>query len=616
MGFGSLNSQQRVMVLLELLGGPKFAAEMKGAAASTGLLGKNVDTMGKKMEQSARRTFMQNQALYTLRRYAFFGTIAVTAMGAAVLKLGYNYLSAMQQARVALSPVIKDHAMLEGYLNRLFQISKYSPFVLSDLAVGFRQMFAGLSQVGIGAPQILDTIQSLTDLMSFTGKTGPGAFQRVSLALQHMAYAGRLTGYAINQLSRDGIPIFSILNKELGITADQFHNISKMGIPAQTVLNAINKYAQNTPGIRGAALRLSLGTFHGLLQVLKDSVSQISGGFLKSTYGGKNSGIQGWLYSLLKPGGPLDKLAGVSTKQGGAAGILYLSKQLTGSSGLGKGLLLLFSTLQNIGRVFVHVIIPAWVLGAHALVIFYPILKAVNWGLGLLAKHGTAAKIIFAVLAAEFVITHFALIGLWTATKLYNIATLGSLGPLKKMIKFLWALRTVELASGIRSLRAYAFATSEVVSNLGGVRSTVHKNTGIVARFTRKVWEAVAAMKAYRLAAISAGFATALGIGLATGGTALLGFAAYKAFTTPNPTKIGPGIAGSRTNIVEASGRKYVQSQGGGRLTLLPSDNANLNLSGMTGAQGDTVVHTHVHIDRKQVAEAVSRAKADTASRR
>lgn len=594
MGFGSLNSQQRVMVLLELLGGPKFAAEMKGAAVSTGLLGKNVDTMGKQMEKSARRTFLQNQALYTLRRYAFYGTIAVTAMGVAVVKLGYNYLSAMQQARVALSPVIKDHAVLEGYLNRLFKIAKYSPFVITDLAVSFRQLFAGLHPAGISAPKIITLMQALTDFMSASGKTSPGQMQRVALAIQHLAYAGRVTGYAANQLGRLGIPVSPIL-RSFGIT--DVRNLSAQNISANSFINAIIGYS-GTGQFRNAARRQALRTLPGLIQVARDSISQIAGRLIQGGYGGS----QGLMSRLFAPGGSFDKIGNQTTGRGT---LFALNKSITGGTGLAKGLLLLLSIARNLGAVFAHVIVPAWIMGLHALIIFYPVLKGINWALGMLAKHGTVAKWVFAFLAAEFVITHFALLGLWTATKLYNIATLGSIRPIQTAIRFL----------------------GYYISAIGG-------STGL----TSSINLAILRLRALRLGLLKMA-------GLTISAVVLLSLIP-RAKKNPNPNApsnnpiqrglthiplLGPafsqvgaaadwlgnltGLSSSNTTASATSGWAQGDPRSRRYITAASGNGMQMPVSGLAGAEG-IVVHSQLIVDRKVLAESVARAKADKASTR
>lgn len=621
MPFSSLSAGQRITVLLELLGGPKYAAQLKAASAETTVLGKRTTALGTSMQLTGRRTAIANQALYTFRRLAFYGTIAVLGTAAAVGKLGYSYLSAMQQARVALKPVIKDTGTLEGYLKRLFIISKYSPFVITDLAVSFREMLAGFAGTGVGAPTVLRTIQSITDALSFVGKTTPQNLNRAALALQKMAFQGRLTGRVVTQLGSDGIPIYRILNKELGVSKDQLANIAKLNIAPGNVLTAINKFIETTPGFKGAALRQSLQTFHGLIQVTRDSLSQISGNLLTGAYGSSKSGAQGFLFNLAKPGGPLDRLASIGP--GGSKGVLAISKMLTGGTGLGRGFLLLLRTLQAIGRVFVNVVIPGWVLGAHALIVFYPVLKLVNIALNFLARHATIAKIVIGALAAEFLISHVALLGFWGATKLFNVATFGAVIPVRKLIGALWLLRTQGLAKSITQLWKYAFATKAVTDANGAWTGTTLKNNTAVAKLVRGIDRIknvvnllIIRLGVLRDAMIATGIITAVGAGIATAGAGLLGFAAYKAFTTPNPTVVGPtNIRGTNTNVVSASGVKYIQSQAGGRLTRLPTP-AMLKANNITDTPGDIVVHSVVQVDRKTIGEAVSRAQQDKRARR
>lgn len=602
MPFGSLSSQQRVMVLLELLGGPKFAAEMKGAATSAGLLGRNVERSGKQIAVASRRTFLANQALYTMRRYSFYATTAVIGLTAVVAKLGYSYLSAMQNARVALGPVIKDHAVLESYLTRLFKISKYSPFVLKDLAIGFRQLFAGLNPIGISAPTILTTIQSLTDFMSYTGKTGPGQFQRVALAIQHMAFAGRLTGYLVNQLSRDGIPIFAILNKEMGITGDQLHNISKMGIPASKVLDAINKYARESPAVSGAAMRLSLHSFSGLMQVARDSISQLAGAFIGSSY----KGTQGWLFNLLKQGGPLDRLSNMGTAHGGTAAVLLLSKQLTGNKGLGRGFLLMLSILQNIGRLFVRVIIPAWIMGAHALIVFYPILKLVNWGLGFMAKHGTILKYVLAILAAEFIVTHSAILGTWAAMRLFNIATLGAIGPLKRFIVFL----------GYAVLGPKSMASLNVLlgSLSGSMRALALSTWAAAAPFV--AWAAAIAAIIYGLRKLDEHMNTQRKMTEFVGGKwNPVTWLAYPGQKILGRHASG-GFTGGGMSLVGEHGPELAHFPRGTQITPNKSVNSMLPSSTVGGLGNERPIVVQLVVDRQILAEQVARAGADKQARR
>lgn len=571
MGWSSLSSQQRIGVLLELVGGPQFSAQMIKAATATNLFGKSAEGAG-------RRTFFANQALYTLRRYSFFATTAVIGLTAVVGKLGYSYLSAMQTARVALGPVIKDHAVLEGYLNRLFQISKYSPFVITDLALSFRKMVGGFTGTGVGPATILTTISSLTDYLSVFGKVGPGSLNRVTQALIHMANVGRLTGRAVLQLGSDGLPIYDILNKKLGITRDQLKNIAGLNIPASSVLAAINSYAKGSKLINNAALRISLGTFSGLMQVARDSISQLSGAFINSTY----NGGQGWLLNLVKKGGPLDRLSTVGNKQGGAAAILLLSKQLTGGTGLGKGFLLLLSTLQNVARVFVHVVIPGWVMGMKVLIVFYPILKAINFALGLMAKHATVLKFVIAGLAAEFFFTHMAVLLVWAGLTLFKIATLGAVRPVFALINSLRALAAAEWLAAAPFV-AIAAATAAAIIGIRKLDQLTNNNKrtqfkggplGTLAKYVAKPGE-------FLLGRHAAG-------GFTGGGVSMVGEHGPELAMFPRATQI------------------------------IPSHSVSGALGAMGGFGGgnDRPIVVQLVVDRKVLAEAVARHEQDVQGRR
>lgn len=284
-----MSAEEEVIINTLLVGAREFVAGVQAEVGVLRELGVATGIVGKEMESTGTKTFIANQALFTTRRVAYAGTLALLGAGAAALKLGWNYANAMQQSRVALAPVFKDTQALNNELEHLFKFSSFTPFQFKDITVAFRQLYASLK----GAPGILnplkeanDTIKSLTDSLSFAGKTSPQALQRVSLAIQHMAYQGHLTGYAINQLSRDGLPMLRILNQELGLTGDQIHSIGALNVPVQTVLDAINKFVQTTPGFANAAFRQATMTLHGAFTTFKDLLSQAVAGGGGSLFGG------------------------------------------------------------------------------------------------------------------------------------------------------------------------------------------------------------------------------------------------------------------------------------------------------------------------------------------
>lgn len=300
-------ADESVIINTLLAGVREFVAGAREEAVAMHGMGTEAEAMGLKMQTAGRRGIIASQAMFTVRRAMFAGTLAIVAAGAAVVKLGWNYTSAMQQAKVAMTGVFPTTRALNKELNTLFRFSAFTPFQFKDITIAFRQLYASLQ----GAPGITNplkiankTLKSLTDALAYSGKTSPQQLQRMSLAIQHMAYQGHLTGYAVNQLSRDGLPMLRILNKELGLTGAQIHEISSMNVPVQTVLNAINHFMATTPGFKDAAFKQATKTLHGAWTTFKDLLSQAAGTSLGGSNGGLFGGIQKFLTDVdknLKP---------------------------------------------------------------------------------------------------------------------------------------------------------------------------------------------------------------------------------------------------------------------------------------------------------------------------
>src|ERR1700759_3351217 len=123
----SLSAGQRIRIMLQLLGGPEYSAQLKAASAQTRVLGTTTRTTGAAMTDASKKTFLQSQALYTLRRYSFFATTGLLAVVAAVGKLGFSYQSALQTSRVALQPIIKNTQDLNKEMRILYGMAVLSP---------------------------------------------------------------------------------------------------------------------------------------------------------------------------------------------------------------------------------------------------------------------------------------------------------------------------------------------------------------------------------------------------------------------------------------------------------------------------------------------------------
>jgi hypothetical protein len=268
-----------VFILSKLIGVREFLMNARAEAGALLEVGGAAKTMGLEMQTAGRRGFFMNQTMFTMRRLLYGTSLATLAIGGAALKMGYNYNTAIQGARVALRPFFNESSDLEDNLNRLWTIAKYSPFQIQDMTLAFSRMAPSMMRLGMTGHDVTNILKDLTDALSvgMAGRVTPAALNRASVALQHLAFLGRLTGMSVLQLARDGVPIYAALSSQLGLTADQMHNIGAMGIPAQTALEAIQRYIETTPGYANAALRISQQSVSGLWSTFKDNVSQTMG---------------------------------------------------------------------------------------------------------------------------------------------------------------------------------------------------------------------------------------------------------------------------------------------------------------------------------------------------
>jgi hypothetical protein len=277
-------SENEILILTRLLGTREFVAGAEAESAALGRLSVATETTGRAFTTASRRGFVMNQALFTMRRLVYGMSLAFIGFGIAATKWGFDYNNAMQTARVALRPFFDSNEDLNKSLQRLWTIAKFTPFQIKDMTTAFRALYPSFSQIGISADETIDALQAVIDGLSVAGKVSGPALNRVTIALQHLAFQGRLTGITTTTLARDGIPIYAILRKELGLTADQMHQIGRLGIPAQTALQAIIHYMQTTPGYAGAAERQSLHTLTGIWSTFKDNMSALMGSLEKGFF--------------------------------------------------------------------------------------------------------------------------------------------------------------------------------------------------------------------------------------------------------------------------------------------------------------------------------------------
>ena len=409
-----MSSFEEVGILVQLRGTTEFIRNAGLVTASMDEMQVAADETGLAMERTGRRGMIMNQAMFTARRLMYGVTLAAVATGVAAVRMGFGFNSAMQQARIALRPVSRDLGGVQDRLTKLWNFTKYTPFQFKDMTIAFRSLYLGFRTVGISANTTQLTLKSMVDALAASGRDAPGYLNRVSVALQHMAYQGHLTGYTVNQLARDGIPIFAALRRELHLTGDQIHQIGTLGIPTRVALNAINKFIETYPGTANMAYKQATGSLHGLFTTFKDNISQLFGNMESGVFARFQKRLVDFNAFFGRISNSMQRHSSFSAVIGQAfgGGAEFIWKRFA-------------SDLSLVWRIFTGLIgtvlrsKPLWAEFATLLIILHGILSPINW---ILQHFGwLISNLIIPAMVAELAITKSLII--WEGIRKYLLAS-------------------------------------------------------------------------------------------------------------------------------------------------------------------------------------------------
>jgi tape measure domain-containing protein len=154
-----------------------------------------------------------SQAFYTL------SNVMIDASGAAL-----QFSKDMQTAAISMEYFVKgaDKAQkAAAYLREINVFAARTPFSTQEALSLSKYMQA----MGVGMEQTKSFLGVITDTAAATGATEQN-LQRITFGLGQMLTKGRLANEEIRQLANANIPIYDILQVQLGLTGEQ---ISKIG---------------------------------------------------------------------------------------------------------------------------------------------------------------------------------------------------------------------------------------------------------------------------------------------------------------------------------------------------------------------------------------------------
>lgn len=258
---------------------------------------------------------------------------AIVQASASMLTFNSN----MEQAQISMKYFVEGTdkaAKAAAYLRTVNTFAADTPFNTEDALALSKYMQA----MGIAMSNTKSVLSTISDTASATGATEEN-MQRIVFGLGQIKTKGRLANEEIRQLANANIPIYDILQEELGLTGKQISNIGNMWVDADKAVVAILNGLQAR--YKGASEEVS-NTAGGMIETLKDDALIISQTVLGGVYT-KATGKLGELRDAL------DKYRDIANTQGSAGLFHTILTDLDASGEIGTYLLALIGNIDKLG---------------------------------------------------------------------------------------------------------------------------------------------------------------------------------------------------------------------------------------------------------------------------
>lgn len=276
--------ENRVDIRTRLIGIRQFLRDSYAAAAAMNRMGVAADAAGAGMKRATHNSFLWNQALFTLHRYVYNATLAMTALGAVAAGTGIKFNASIERTTIALEYLTGSEIEAQDQLKEFLRIARETTF-LPNQVIGAGQQ---LRAFGFTAEETNRTLRATA--ASIAALNRPQAdIDRIILAFVQMRAKGRLMGEELRQLANANIPVYKYLAAAFGENVTQLNRIGDARIPAQQGIEAILAGLEADYG--GISERIA-GTTSGQFEILKGDIQAILGGGTITMFNQLAGGLQ------------------------------------------------------------------------------------------------------------------------------------------------------------------------------------------------------------------------------------------------------------------------------------------------------------------------------------
>ena len=187
---------------------------------------------------------------------------------------GIKLAADAEQAEIAFATMLKSGSAAKAVLAELEQFAASTPFQLNDLRDGAKQLL----NAQVPASQLTDKLRFLGDIAAGTGKPITD-FVRIFAKVKA---TGKTSLETLNQLAERGVPIYSALQQQLGVSREEMLKMISQGRVGFQDFNAALMSTATGAGVFAGGMMAQSQTISGLFSTLKDNV-----GFAMRELGGE-----------------------------------------------------------------------------------------------------------------------------------------------------------------------------------------------------------------------------------------------------------------------------------------------------------------------------------------
>lgn len=193
-------------------------------------------------------------------------TAAMIAAASAGTVFGVKTAGDLETVRQGFKTLLGSAEDADAIMRRIKQEAKRTPFEITGLS----QATQLLSAVTHDGDRALDFVLNIGEGLAAMGR-GQAELDRIAVNIQQIAATGRAFGIDIRQFAFAGIPIYEMLQEEIGLTGEALQAFIEEGGVTFELLEKLFKGATDEGGRWAGAFENQAGTFNQLVSNMKDS---------------------------------------------------------------------------------------------------------------------------------------------------------------------------------------------------------------------------------------------------------------------------------------------------------------------------------------------------------